>query len=348
MAYSPVNYWRLGAVYPRTQLRQPYPMAVRTLVVPEPASGQTIVLPPRLRAVRSPAVPQPRRAYPLVTVVGGGSPPATPVLAIADNGNGTGATATITGSAIGSTNTVYVASLPAGGGGNLPFVNFSRTGDGALPMALANGSYEAYCVSTLGGLPSLPSNFPKFACTGGAAGVTPTGHEGIIQAGVAWLVASSPTFQNLVGAVSAAAALVHVPLEADDTEESGSLRPRAIVHQVQFALEKISLLDFRPRGEIWVSFEFPVSAQVAAETPRETRLRDERLEFFNRVDGILADCMNLQGTGAGQFSGTSQVTISSIELLDGPSAIEEARASGPQGEVAQYFYGATYCFHWRG
>lgn len=178
--------------------------------------------------------------------------------------------------------------------------------------------------------------------------VTPTGHQGIIQAGVAWLIASSPTWQNYLGVLTANDALAHVPFEADDTEESGSARPRAIVHQVQFKLEKISLLDFRPSGEIFVSFELPVPAAIAAESPRETRLRDEKLNFYNTVDGVLVDCMNLQGTGTGYVAGESHVTISAIELLDGPSAIEEIRAEGPQGEAPQYFYGATYAFHWRG
>ncbi|HEX5500919.1 MAG TPA: hypothetical protein VFX03_16905, partial [Thermomicrobiales bacterium] len=144
------------------------------------------------------------------------------------------------------------------------------------------------------------------------------------------------------------AALAHAPLESDDTAESGSTRPRAIVHAVEFRLEKVSLLDFRPAGQVWVSFEFPVSAPVAAESPRETRLFDERLEFFNRVDAVLADCAALQGTGAGYVDGQSHVAIGEIELLDGPTAIEEVRAAGRQGETAQYFYGATYAFHWTG
>lgn len=287
---------------------------------------------------------------------GGSTPPTTPSIAIVDKGDGTGAVATISGTG-GAAVSVYIAPVVAAPA-NLSFtLAGSRTGDGTVPLALSPGSYLAYAETSAGSLVSPPSNFPKFNATGpggtgGSGGtggaIAPSGHQGIIHAGVAWLLASSPSWQNYLGVFSAADALAHVPLEADDSEESGSSRPRIVVHQVQFKLGKVSLTDFRPGGEVWVSFELPVDPSIAAETNRELRLRDEKIAFYNTVDAILADCTALQGTGAGVVSGQSHVAISEIVLLDGPSAIFEEREEGQHGEAPQYFYGATYCFYWKG
>ena len=96
------------------------------------------------------------------------TPPATPALSQpADKADGTGATATISGSTAGSANTVYTAPW-TGAGGNLTWTaSATRTGDGAVSLSLSNGFYLVYCESVLAGLPSLPSNFPAFQTTGG-------------------------------------------------------------------------------------------------------------------------------------------------------------------------------------
>jgi len=94
--------------------------------------------------------------------------PATPVLSVADNGDGTGAVATVSGSSAGSTNTVYAAPIAAQG--TLAFAaGGSRAGDGAIDLTLANGDYVVFALSVLGGLPSLPSNFVALWATGGAS-----------------------------------------------------------------------------------------------------------------------------------------------------------------------------------
>lgn len=100
---------------------------------------------------------------------GGGTAPNTPALSQpADNGDGTGATASISGSSAGSTNTVYTAPW-AGAGTSLTWTaSATRTGDGSVSLSLADGFYAAYCESVLSSLPSLPSNQPLFTVTGGA------------------------------------------------------------------------------------------------------------------------------------------------------------------------------------
>lgn len=69
----------------------------------------------------------------------------TPTLSIADNGDGTGAVATIAGSSDGVTNTIYVSDWPL-----TTFVSGgSRDGDGTAALSLSNGPHLAYVISTL-------------------------------------------------------------------------------------------------------------------------------------------------------------------------------------------------------
>jgi hypothetical protein len=82
---------------------------------------------------------------------GGGGAIDSPVLAVADLGNGTGATATITLSDSGSvSNDVYTGSW-GGGAENVTFtLENSRTGDGTVSLTLTTGFYWAYVVSSDG------------------------------------------------------------------------------------------------------------------------------------------------------------------------------------------------------
>lgn len=85
------------------------------------------------------------------------SPPNTPALTAVDQEDGTGATATITGSTAGSTNVIYTA--PLSSLGSVSFTSSgTRVGDGTVDLALSSGLYWAYCVSTLSGV-SATSNF---------------------------------------------------------------------------------------------------------------------------------------------------------------------------------------------
>lgn len=89
----------------------------------------------------------------------GGGAIASPTLAVADNGDGTGAVATITGSENGSvTNTVYVWD------GDSWEDSGDRTGNGTVSLSLAIGKYWAYVQSDDGASFSL-SNLVRFAVT---------------------------------------------------------------------------------------------------------------------------------------------------------------------------------------
>lgn len=105
-------------------------------------------------------------------VMGGGStPPNTPTLTVADNGDGTGAVATVAASSAGSTNTVYTAPWSTAGNNLTWTAATSRTGDGTVALALADGFYVARVESMLAGLPAVQGatwDEPLFQVTGGA------------------------------------------------------------------------------------------------------------------------------------------------------------------------------------
>ena len=91
---------------------------------------------------------------------GGGSPPAAPTLSVEDEGDGTGAEATITSDG-GATNTVYVSPFSGLMGGGVWSSAGSRVGSGTLALSLAVGHYLGYTLSeTAGGaMPSAPVYF---------------------------------------------------------------------------------------------------------------------------------------------------------------------------------------------
>lgn len=172
--------------------------------------------------------------------------------------------------------------------------------------------------------------------------LTPTGELGKSLLGLAWLIASSSTFQDLVGAVDADAALAFVHVEADDTDDSISQRPRAIVEfERQYDRQKTALVDFNSMGALLVSFEFPPSEKYAA------NLWDELLEFCNRIDAIKAECQVLAGTSTGYFANETHFNSDSWELVAGPCPFHETKAAAA-GEVSEYVYGALFKVNWKG
>lgn len=94
----------------------------------------------------------------------------TPTLTLSDNGDGTGATATIAGSSPGSTNTVYTAPWSGGIGGAEWTNQGSRVGDGMLSLAIESGAYWAYVQSTLAG-ESVVSTLVGVSATAGGESV---------------------------------------------------------------------------------------------------------------------------------------------------------------------------------
>jgi len=97
-----------------------------------------------------------------LVVTGGGPRPTTPTLRIINNQDDT-ATATISGSDSGTTNTVWIFLRH---GGVLELIDAgSRTGDGDVTISNPNGEYIGYVVSELDNILSLPSNPDGFWVT---------------------------------------------------------------------------------------------------------------------------------------------------------------------------------------
>lgn len=105
----------------------------------------------------------------LLTGFGAGlapSPPDAPTLSVADDGDDTGATATIADSSAGSANVVYTRAV-SGGIGSTSWTNSgNRTGDGTVSLSLAAGYYWAYVESTLNSQ-VVTSNVVYFVVTTG-------------------------------------------------------------------------------------------------------------------------------------------------------------------------------------
>lgn len=158
-------------------------------------------------------------------VTGGSSPPATPSLTVVDNGNGTGATATIAGSDAGSTERVYY-----GKPGAIGATFASRAGDGSIVLALADGMWAAYVVSVSGNLPSFPSPEETFKVSGGALAAESA--LALSKAKLRTALSQSATFQAARGVGNSTDALESIYLAAKlakDEKEFASLRPFAVV-----------------------------------------------------------------------------------------------------------------------
>lgn len=100
-----------------------------------------------------------------------GPPPSSPVLSAADNGNDTGATATISGASAGTTNLFYAAPWS---GGMVPgsWTSYgNRVGNGTKTLPLAAGYWWIYCLSTGSDLQQAISNVTAVRVTTGAADV---------------------------------------------------------------------------------------------------------------------------------------------------------------------------------
>lgn len=101
----------------------------------------------------------------------------TPTLAIADNADGTGATATITGAATGATVEVFTVAVDDDFSSQTAVSGGSRSGNGTVSLDLDPGPYWAFAVATLGGASAVSNIVYFFATTGDDAT-----HQRILEA----------------------------------------------------------------------------------------------------------------------------------------------------------------------
>jgi len=139
--------------------------------------------------------------------VASGSPPGEPSLSVTNDGNGTAVTATVDGDA-GATNKLYYRKA----GDSAWTAGSSRSGDGDIAQSglTPETRYQFVIVSDSGGFYSIPSNVVALFVTDTTTATTPSS---IFATPLKYLrdsLAASATFQTLVGAGDAAAALAHI------------------------------------------------------------------------------------------------------------------------------------------
>lgn len=166
------------------------------------------------------------------------------------------------------------------------------------------------------------------------ATVTPTGRVAKAKVGLAYLVASSSTFQTVCGVPSATAAMNRIHAQADDTPYSVEFRPRAIIAIAEHEENKLALDDFRMTLRLYLAFEFPPSASVLGKE------WDEETEFHNRLDAITSEMFAIQGEGTGYIAGQSHVAFRRISWLGG-GAVQDTTDAGDIDRPA-YYYAAEY------
>lgn len=86
---------------------------------------------------------------------GGGGDPGSPILTVADAGNGTDATATITGTDSGAANVVYVAAFDPALGPQPLSNEGNRSGNGDVSLTLTPGHYVAIVLASLDGTSAI-------------------------------------------------------------------------------------------------------------------------------------------------------------------------------------------------
>lgn len=214
------------------------------------------------------------------------SPPSTPTLSLADKGDGAGATATITGSDPGTTNTIYLAPSPCTATSFEPTAAASRTGDGTVNVPLSPGWYEGFCISSNGSLVSLPSNSYQVDVTGPIT-LTPSGPLSFAEDNLRTLLSNSATFYNRVGCPSPACALSKIfrTFKRAEDAEHYSLRPYAVIlatHGLRYVLDAGGDKNYLlPEASIGI---------LLTDNVRYAKdIESDGMDFKNFVGGVLVD-----------------------------------------------------------
>lgn len=171
--------------------------------------------------------------------------------------------------------------------------------------------------------------------------ITATSPIAIAKAALRRLVASSATFQDVVGATSEADALsrVHIAEAVDDEDEVedegvGRLvddRPRALIDMTSCSVPLMGVADYRDQYEFSLSFEFPPPACVTQGVEGQ-HLHDESTWFDNQWGQIVEDMKT--NNGLANASSEPYFVFTNLELAGGPM-----RNNPDEDPVHQYFWG---------
>lgn len=105
-------------------------------------------------------------------------------------------------------------------------------------------------------------------------------------------LAASPTFQALVGAINAAAALPFIKWGETDEHDATQAMPRAFIDVAgENDWDKVSDTGFLANGHLEMVLEIPTPTIYQGAANR----RDARVWFYNNLGGILSDMQGLAG-----------------------------------------------------
>lgn len=173
--------------------------------------------------------------------------------------------------------------------------------------------------------------------------VTATSPVAIAKAALRRLVASSATFQDVVGVTHEGAALKHVHIvEAIDDEDiavdggEGLLklrdpRPRCLIDMTGNSVPLTGVGEYRDQYEFALAFEFPPDGCITNDAPGRNLL-DESVWFDNQWSQIVEEMKTNNGRANADNEGYFAFT--SIELVGGPM-----RNNPDEDPVGEYYWG---------
>ncbi|MGD8237838.1 MAG: hypothetical protein PVH68_04760 [Armatimonadota bacterium] len=262
----------------------------------------------------------------------GGSAPGEPDLTIVNDGTGTSVTATVDGDA-GVTNTLYYRQADEDDWTQ----GSARAGDGDIQQTgLSNDTwYEMVCISTSGGVKSVPSNPVGIYCTDDADPDITNSFWGPLER-LRTMLANCDTWQTWTGAtggteaerIAAAKEHIYIPvIPRVDGEEYpttvADARPYALIDQG--ATHGRDSVSTGPRGLPSGS----ILLMIAADTPDAVAddPSDAQQSFMGNVGDVLDELDALAGT-------SSHLALRSWELINGPFRSDDfEEASGDYWEV---------------
>lgn len=238
------------------------------------------------------------------TAGGGGTPPASPTLAIADAGNGTGGTATISGATPGTSNTVY-SQLWDGIGSGAWVARGTRSGNGTVVLspAPAPGRYWWHVLSTDAGGAAI-SNLVYARITNAAAPGLLTGPKEALRA----ILAESSELQLWLGAPTLAECHARIVTSYLEDEDIFRRLPLCVVDWDSFGMQEIAGGD---RNYLWPQ-ECTLSVTIAERDPHPQDPISGDQYFQRRLETVLEEIAELAGAD-------DRLAISNLRLAQGPT-----------------------------
>lgn len=151
------------------------------------------------------------------------------------------------------------------------------------------------------------------------------------------LVAASTTFQSVVSAADATAALEHIQYpDVEEIDGQGNVihsrfPPRVVINdEVDFRREKFGTALWSTRGSLRLMFEFFIPPAVAAEGSENAAAW-----FMTKVGAIMAEMEALAGTGE-PVSGHTHLNMVGYSRIVGPFEVQVTERHLPDPDANEH------------